>query len=96
MSATEVTAYGLRHKPEHDRMSTILGRPCRIMQPLGTPKAREDCEPFSFTFHDPSGVSHRRIKGKNKRFGPQENVAAQLAFTKKLATLTKQQAKRAA
>lgn len=35
-----------------DRWSTILGRPCAIMQPAGVPKAREECTPFTLTFSD--------------------------------------------
>jgi len=48
-----MTALEQDYDKGYDRDSTILGRPCRIMQPLGTPKAKEDCEPFTFTLYPP-------------------------------------------
>ena len=35
-----------------DRWSTILGQPCRILNPVGTPKAKKDCQPFTFEMYD--------------------------------------------
>lgn len=59
-----------------DRYSTVLGHPCSIMQPLGTPKRPEECQPFTFS------LDGNHVRGQEQ-------------FTKKLATLTRQQAKRA-
>jgi hypothetical protein len=79
-----------------DRYSSVLGKRVAIMQPLGTPKPREECEPFSFTFHDPksNGSYRTAVRGRvgTKRYDASANIKAQEKFTKQLAALEKKQA----
>ena len=67
-----------------DRIVTgFSGSQCRIFQPVGTPKPREECEPFSFTL-----VTDGRWGGPD--------VKGQKRFVKNLTKLQAQQAREVA
>jgi len=52
------------------------GRMNAIYSPVGTPKPREECQPFTFILHDPSG--HRDDSRNHRRFTPEQNIKAQV------------------
>ena len=79
--------------------STVLGQPCRIMNHPGTPKPREECQPFTFELHDPNTSTRatvqvgRSYRLRSKTFTPEDNRKAQEKFIKQLAALEKKRAK---
>lgn len=66
-----------------DRYSTCLGKRVAIMQPAGVPKAREECQPFSFELFTASDP--RNVKAQEKFVKGLERVSRPKRASRKLA-----------
>jgi hypothetical protein len=66
--------------------STILGRPWWIRNPVGIPKPREECQPFTFTLYPledlPSGETVERPRVYRGRMTREEAEKNQAKFVK--------------
>ena len=64
--------------------STILGRPCWIRNRPGTPKPREECQPFTFTLYPTAELPEYRERYRPVAFTRSEAEKAQEKFRKGL------------